>query len=189
MRNIFIFAATIPISLVGCAGVFGGRTAGDVSRLQAEGYNCAQIAAEFSRLKGTHQALELLAKEKQCELGNGDANSANEMVLQDSSMTGKANYPASYPSYTLLASGAVVAGPSTVLTGASSIPVTPVSATAIFKKTRGDVCDRYVAEGDYCWWSPPGNYSMCPPMATFGECSAAYGRGCQLGHGKVLPLC
>ncbi|MCX7174968.1 MAG: hypothetical protein NT159_13830 [Proteobacteria bacterium] len=145
--------------------------------------------AEFSRLKGEYEALDLLAMEKQCELGNGNAPSGNEVVLQNSSTTRKSNFPGAYPSYTLLPSGAVVADSPTVMTGAPSIPVRTISIAAIFKKTRGDVCDKYVSGGDYCWWSPPGNYSMCPPIASFGECKALYGGGCQLGHGKVLPLC
>ena len=146
-------------------------------------------ATEFSRLKGEYQALELLAKEKQCEPGNGSAGSANEVVLQNHPMTAKAEMPSRYPSYTLLPSGAVVADPPTVLTGAPAIPVRTVAVAAVYKKTRGDVCDKYVSGGDYCWWSPPGNYSMCPPLASYGECKALYGGGCQLGHGKVLPLC
>lgn len=147
-------------------------------------------AAEFSRLKGEHEALEQSAKEKQCVLRNGSAYSGNEVVLQNSSMPAKVNPPNNYPSYTLLASGAIVADPPTVMTGAAAIPVRTVAVPAIFKKTRGDVCDRYVSGGgDYCWWSPPGNYSMCPPIASFGECKALYGGGCQLGHGKAIPLC
>lgn len=138
-------------------------------------------AAEFSRLKGEYEALQLAADGKQCEFGGGVDGSGNEVVLQ--------NLPGSYPSYTLLPSGAVVADPPTVMAGAASIPVRTAGIAAIFKKTRGDACDKYVSGGDYCWWSPPGNYSMCPPLASFGECKAAYGRGCQLGHGKVLPLC
>jgi len=146
-------------------------------------------ATEFSRLKGEYEALELVAREKQCEPGSGAAGSINEVVLQNLPMTPRAELPGSYPSYTLLPSGAVVADPPTVMTGAPAIPVRTASIAAIFKKARGDVCDKYVSGGDYCWWSPPGNYSMCPPIASYGECKALYGGGCQLGHGKVLPLC
>lgn len=147
-------------------------------------------AVEFSRLKGEYEALEHLTKEKQCGPGNGSAYSGNEVVLQGSSMAGKETPRGSYPSYTLLPSGVIVADPPTVMSGAPAIPVRTAAVPAIFKKTRGDVCDRYVSGGgDYCWWSPPGNYSMCPPAATFGECHALYGGGCQLGHGKAIPLC
>ena len=149
----------------------------------------ADQAEEFSRLTGEFEALELLAKEKQCELDSGVAGSSNEAGSQAPPGDRSANWPRRYPSYTLLPSGAVVADPPTVLTGASSIPVRAVSESVIFKKRRGDVCDRYISGGDYCWWSPPGNYSMCPPIASYAECKALYGAGCQLGHGKVLPLC
>jgi len=145
--------------------------------------------AEFSRLRGEYEALEIQAEDKQCELGKESADSANEVVLQKSPMSRKINAPSGYPSYTLLPSGAVVADPPTVMSGAGAIPVSTVAAPAIFKKARGDVCDKYASGGDYCWWSPPGNYSMCPPIASYGECKALYGVGCQLGHGKVLPLC
>lgn len=144
---------------------------------------------EFSRLKGEFDALELAAKEKRCDPGTGYPTSSNEVVLSAPAMTGKSSGPTTYPSYSLLPSGAVVADPPTVMTGASVVPVRTVSVAAIFKKTRGDVCDKYASGGDYCWWSPPGNYSLCPPMAYYNECTAVFGAGCKLGHGKVLPLC
>jgi hypothetical protein len=144
---------------------------------------------EFSRLKSEFEALELVGREKHCEPGNGWTDSVNEVVLQHFPMIRRQDLPGSYSSYTLLPSGAVIADPPAVMIGAAAIPVRVASIAPIFKKARGDVCDKYVSGGDYCWWSPPGNYSMCPPIATYGECKALYGGGCQLGHGKVLPLC
>jgi len=144
-------------------------------------------AAEYSRLTGEFEALAMLAREKQCEPGAGTVGSSSEGASQG--LTRKSAMPDTYSSYTLLPSGVVVADPPTVMTGAPVIPVRTASIAPIFKKARGDVCDRHVSGGEYCWWSPPGNYSRCPPIASYGECKALYGGGCQLGHGKVIPLC
>ena len=145
-------------------------------------------AAEYARLKGERDALIQLARERKCPFDD-DAGYVDEAAPQDGSTNHATTRRVRPPSYTLLPSGAVVADPPTVVTGAPMIPVRAASLTPVFKKTRGDGCDRHVVAGDYCWWSPPGNYSMCPPIQSFNECTALYGRGCQLGHGKVLPLC
>lgn len=145
--------------------------------------------AEFSRLKGEFEALERVGREKQCNPGHGWTASVNDVLLLNFPMIRRQDLPGSYSSYTLLPSGAVVADPPAVTTGAPMVPVRTVAVAAIFKKSRGDVCDIYASGGEYCWWSPPGNYSVCPPIASYGECKALYGAGCQLGHGKVLPLC
>jgi hypothetical protein len=93
-------------------------------------------------------------------------------------------------SYTLLPSGAVVADSSTLaLKRSKGIAVTNGPTAANFRKKRGDVCDVYAGKGEYCWWSPPGNYNMCPTQLSLATCKATYGNGCQLGHGKVVPAC
>lgn len=93
-------------------------------------------------------------------------------------------------SYSLFPSGVVVAdSPKLVLKRPKPISVTNIAAVANYKKKRGDVCDAYADKGDYCWWSPPGNYSMCPLHLSLNVCKATYGGGCQLGHGKVVPSC
>ena len=144
---------------------------------------------EPARLKSEFEVLERVAGEKQCEPGNGWSDAVNQVLLQNFPSIRRQDLPGSYSSYTLLPSGAIVADPPTAMAGAAAIPVRVASIAPIFKKARGDVCDKHVSGGDYCWWSPPGNYSMCPPIATYVECKALYGGGCQLGHGKVLPLC
>lgn len=149
----------------------------------------AEQAAEFHRLKNEFEALEVVGREKHCEPGNAWGDSVTEVVLQNFPAIRRQDLPGRYSSYTLLPSGTVAADPPTVMSGALAIPVRVAAIAPIFKKARGDICDKHVSGGDYCWWSPPGNYSMCPAIATYGECKSLYGGGCQLGHGKVLPLC
>lgn len=144
--------------------------------------------AEFSRLKSEYEALEQLGDDKRCELDNASASTGGD-TAKNSLVTQKTRPPADHPSYTLLPSGVVVPDAPSAMPGVAPIPVRSAAPAPIFKKSRGDVCDKHVASGDYCWWSPPGNYSMCPPIPTYSECMAQYGAGCQLGHGKVLPLC
>lgn len=110
------------------------------------------------------------------------ATSANAMQAQQKKIL--------QGSYTLQPSGMVVAdSPALVLKRPKPVSVTNIAAVANYKKKRGDVCDTYAAKGDYCWWSPPGNYSMCPLHLSLNVCKATYGGGCQLGHGKVVPSC
>jgi len=93
-------------------------------------------------------------------------------------------------SYTLLSNGAFVAdSPALALRRPKGVAVTNGPAAANFRKKRGDVCDVYTAKGEYCWWSPPGNYNMCPAQLSLAACKTTYGVGCQLGHGKVVPSC
>ncbi|MBI5921688.1 MAG: hypothetical protein HY847_08530 [Betaproteobacteria bacterium] len=93
-------------------------------------------------------------------------------------------------SYTLHQSGEIVADSSNLaLKRSKGIAVTNGPAAANFKKKRGDACDVYVGRGEYCWWSPPGNYNTCPTQLSLAACKTTYGNGCQLGHGKVVPSC
>lgn len=238
MKKSFAIAATVALSLSGCASVSDWLAATGPAPPQLQAYSCGQIDAELRRLqylhisqlggapddaaardkalaagsrspwlalffgggakdeyaelwraKGEVEALQQLARRKQCEFGSRPPESDDDKAAQNIAGTSHLKSPGSYPSYTLLASGAVLADPPTVMTGAPAIPVRAVAIAAIFKKPRGDVCDTHVLRGEYCWWSPPGNYSMCPPMASLDACRALFGGGCRLGHGKVLPLC
>lgn len=68
-------------------------------------------------------------------------------------------------------------------------PPRSVSIRETLVATQEDTCPTIVSGGEKCWWSPPGNYSVCPTMLTLSECERAYGKGCRMGHGRAMPGC
>jgi CHAT domain-containing protein/tetratricopeptide (TPR) repeat protein len=91
--------------------------------------------------------------------------------------------------YVLLSSGEIIYEAPAQLAKPGRILVTNDSSSMPYKQPRGDDCDAYVSSGEYCWWSPPSEYSSCPLIQTLNACKLHYGSGCRLGHGEVVPRC